>query len=65
MNIQLILERLLDNAYVKYNYDEAIMIAVNPKTSEVLGMVSRPTYNPENYQDYSEEVYNRLLSIKE
>ncbi|MBP3504737.1 MAG: stage V sporulation protein D [Bacilli bacterium] len=63
LNIQLILERLLDNAFVKYNYDEAIMIAVNPKTSEVLGMASRPTFNPENYLDYSEEVYNRNLPI--
>ena len=35
LDIQLILERLLNNAFAKYNYDEAIMIAVNPKTSEV------------------------------
>lgn len=63
LNIQLILERLLDNAFVKYNYDEAIMIAVNPKTSEVLGMASRPTFNPENYHNYEEEVYNRNLPI--
>ena len=63
LKIQLILERLLDNAYVKYNYDEAIMIAVNPKTSEVLGMASRPTFNPEKYLDYEEEVYNRNLPI--
>ena len=63
LNIQLILERLLDNAFVKYNYDEAIMIAVNPKTSEVLGMASRPTFSPENYLDYSEEIYNRNLPI--
>ncbi len=63
LNIQLILERLLDNAYVKYNYAEAIMIAVNPKTSEVLGMASRPTFSPENYLDYKEEVYNRNLPI--
>ena len=59
----MILERLLDNAFVKYNYDEAIMIAVNPKTSEVLGMASRPTFNPEKYQDYSIDVYNRNLPI--
>lgn len=63
LNIQMILERLLDNAFVKYNYDEAIMIAVNPKTSEVLGMASRPTFNPEKYQDYSIDVYNRNLPI--
>ena len=63
LNIQMILERLLDNAFVKYNYDEAIMIAVNPKTSEVLGMASRPTFNPEKYQDYSVDVYNRNLPI--
>ena len=63
LEIQLILERLLDNAFVKYNYDEAIMIAVNPKTSEILGMASRPTFNPEKYLDYQEEVYNRNLPI--
>ena len=63
LEIQLILERLLDNAFVKYNYDEAIMIAVNPKTSEVLGMASRPTFDPTNYQSYSQEVYNRNLPI--
>lgn len=63
LEIQLILERLLDNAFVKYNYDEAIMIAVNPKTSEVLGMASRPTFEPDNYQAYSEEIYNRNLPI--
>ncbi len=63
LNIQLILERLLDNAFVKYNYDEAIMIAVNPKTSEVLGMASRPTFEPDNYQAYNEEIYNRNLPI--
>ncbi|MBR6516549.1 MAG: stage V sporulation protein D [Bacilli bacterium] len=63
LEIQLILERLLDNAFVKYNYDEAIMIAVNPKTSEILGMASRPTFNPEKYLDYPEEVYNRNLPI--
>lgn len=63
LDIQLILERLLNNAYVKYNYDEAIMIAVNPKTSEVLGMASRPTFNPEHYKDYDESVYNRNLPI--
>ena len=63
LDIQLILERLLNNAYAKYNYDEAIMIAVNPKTSEVLGMASRPTFNPEYYQDYDESIYNRNLPI--
>jgi stage V sporulation protein D (sporulation-specific penicillin-binding protein) len=39
------------------------MIAVNPKTSEVLGMASRPTFNPEHYKDYDESVYNRNLPI--
>ncbi|HEX7063875.1 MAG TPA: penicillin-binding transpeptidase domain-containing protein, partial [Bacillales bacterium] len=34
-----------------------------PNTGEVLGMSSRPTFNPENYQDVPAEVYNRNLPV--
>lgn len=63
LNIQLSLERLLNNAQVRYNPDESIMIAINPKTSEVYGMASRPSFELDNYQSYPSEIYNRNLPI--
>lgn len=63
LNIQLSLERVLDNAYKKYTPDDALGLAIDPKTSEVLAMVSRPTFDLENYQDYPQEIYNRNLPI--
>ncbi len=53
----------LTNAMDKYNSDGAIAIAMNPDTGEILAMGSKPSFNPTNYQDYSEEVINRNLPI--
>ncbi|HET7628794.1 MAG TPA: stage V sporulation protein D [Bacillales bacterium] len=61
--IQAILERELNDAEVKYDPDQAMAIAVNPNTGEILGMASRPNFNPEHYQDVPTEVYNRNLPI--
>ena len=63
LDLQLSMERVLDNAMVRYNPEEIIALAINPQTSEILGMASRPTFNPRNYQDYPQEVYNRNLPI--
>ncbi|WP_053219766.1 stage V sporulation protein D [Virgibacillus senegalensis] len=61
--VQTIMERELDLAETKYNPDGAIAIAVDPKTGGVLGMSSRPTFDPEQYQDYDASVYNKNLPI--
>ncbi|SET30290.1 stage V sporulation protein D (sporulation-specific penicillin-binding protein) [Oceanobacillus limi] len=61
--VQTIMERELDLAVAKYNPDGALAIAVNPKTGGVLGMTSRPTFNPENYQEANPDIYNRNLPI--
>ncbi|MDX8044925.1 stage V sporulation protein D [Gracilibacillus sp. S3-1-1] len=61
--VQTIMERELDIAEEKYNPDGAIAIAVNPKDGSVLGMSSRPNFDPANYQEISAEVYNRNLPI--
>jgi len=61
--IQMIMERELDQAMVKYQPDHIISIAVDPNTGEVLAMASRPTYEPGNYQQYDSQVYNRNLPI--
>ncbi len=63
LDVQLSLERVLENAYLKYTPDDCLGLAIDPKTSEVLAMVSRPTFNLENYQAYPQEIYNRNLPI--
>ncbi|MBU9720447.1 MULTISPECIES: stage V sporulation protein D [Bacillaceae] len=57
--IQTIIERELDNAEAKYNPDGAIAIAMDPNTGEVLGMSSRPDYDPENFREVPPEIYNQ------
>lgn len=63
IDIQLALERVLDNAEVLYQPEELIGLVMDPKTSEILAMACRPTFDPENYQDYPQEIYNRNLPI--
>ena len=62
-SIQSIMERELDQAMVKFQANSALAIAMNPKTGEVLGMASRPGYEPADYQQYPSEIYNRNLPI--
>lgn len=61
--IQSSIERELDNAMTKYNADGAWAIAMDPNSGEVLGMASRPGFDPNNYQNYSIEEINRNLAI--
>ncbi|MBP1971077.1 stage V sporulation protein D (sporulation-specific penicillin-binding protein) [Virgibacillus natechei] len=61
--VQTIIERELDLAVSQYNPDQALAIAVNPKTGGVLGMSSRPTFNPENYQEVDASIFDRNLPI--
>ncbi|WP_100373297.1 stage V sporulation protein D [Bacillus sp. FJAT-45037] len=57
--VQTIMENHLDIAEATYNPDGAIAIAMNPNTGEVLGMSSRPHYDPENFRDVPPEIYNQ------
>ncbi|MFC2950200.1 stage V sporulation protein D [Virgibacillus sediminis] len=61
--VQTILERELDLVDSRYNPDGALAIAVNPKTGGVLGMSSRPNFDPENYQEVDADVFDRNLPI--
>ena len=61
--LQSSLERELDNAVSKYNPDQALGIAMNPKTGEILAISSRPNFSAANYQDYKVEEINRNLPI--
>ena len=63
LNIQKSLERELDNIVDMFTPDNALAIVMDPKTGEILGMASRPDYDPNNYQNYSSEVLSRNLPI--
>ena len=63
INIQNILERELSNSYQMYSAKEVSGIIINPNNGEILAIGNRPTYNNNNYQDYSQEIYNRLLPV--
>lgn len=62
-DVQSALERELNNAVSMYNPDQALGIVMNPNTGEILGLASRPAYNPNKYQDYSITDINRNLPI--
>ena len=61
--IQSSLERELNNIVSMFNPDMALAVVMDPNSGEVLGMSSRPTFDPNNYQDYDIETLNRNLPI--
>lgn len=61
--IQASLERELNNAVLKYNPDQALGIAMNPKTGEILAIASKPDFSPSEYKNYTVEEINRNLPI--
>ena len=62
-NIQVALERELDNVISKYSPDQALGLAVDPNTGEILAISSRPNFNPSEYKNYTTEIINRNLPI--
>lgn len=63
INIQKSIERELDNAVSMFNPDMALAVVIDPNTGEILGMSSRPSYDPNNYKNYSMETLSRNLPI--
>ena len=63
LELQQAVERELDNVINKYNPDQALAIAMDPNTGELLAISSRPNYNPNNYKSTSTEILNRNLPI--
>lgn len=63
LELQLIMDNIINNAIAKYDPDQVMGLMVSAKTGEVLAMTSYPYFDPANYQDYSAEVYNRILPI--
>lgn len=63
IDIQLAVEKELENASSKYSPEQALSLVMDPNTGEVLAMGSRPTFDSNNYQEYDLEIINRNLPI--
>lgn len=62
-DIQTSIERELDNIAKAFTPDHALAVAMDPNTGEILGMSSRPNFDPNNYKKYDTETLNRNLPI--
>ena len=63
IDIQLALEKELENASAKYNPDESLAMVMDPNTGEIIAMGSNPTFDSNNYKDFDLETINRNLPI--
>lgn len=57
--IQHFVERELDKIMIESKPKGATIIAMDPKTGEILAMANRPDYNPNHWQDANPDVYNK------
>ena len=61
--IQFIVEQELDRAMAENNPVAITCIAMDPRTGEVLAMATRPSYNPNRFWDYDQEIWkNKAVS---
>jgi len=50
-DIQFLVEVTLDGAIKQYGADSGTIIVMNPRSGEILGMASYPTFDPNRYQE--------------
>ena len=63
LTIQQVMERELLQAMQRYDADQAIGIAMNPNTGEILALSSFPTYDPADFKNVDSTIYNRNLPV--
>ncbi|WP_079525956.1 penicillin-binding transpeptidase domain-containing protein [Solibacillus isronensis] len=63
VEVQKVIERELSQAMTKYNAKQALAIAMNPKTGEILALSSYPTYDPSKFEEVESSIYNRNLPV--
>jgi cell division protein FtsI/penicillin-binding protein 2 len=56
--IQYILEQELKNGIEKYGAESGYAGIIDPKTGAILAMSAFPTYDPQHYQDFKDNLYN-------
>ncbi|WP_066634757.1 stage V sporulation protein D [Desulfolucanica intricata] len=62
-SIQYFVERELDKVVAEYNPKNAVIIVMNPKTGEILGMGSRPTFNSNDWSSAPQSSWDRNPAI--
>jgi cell division protein FtsI (penicillin-binding protein 3) len=63
VNVQYILEEI-SRRTLEENKAEAVMfLAMDPRTGDILGSASLPNYDPNNFKDYGESVWNNRPAI--
>ncbi|MBR1552665.1 MAG: PASTA domain-containing protein [Schwartzia sp.] len=61
--VQFMVEEVLDEAMVETQPHSVTALVMRPKTGEILAMASRPSYNPNHFEDYPMENWsNRAVS---
>ncbi|MBN2073380.1 MAG: penicillin-binding protein 2 [Actinobacteria bacterium] len=55
--IQFMAQKELEEVTVQYEAQKAIAVVMDPNTGEVFAMASYPGFDPNDYQDYEEELY--------
>lgn len=61
--VQGFVENAMNNLDAKYKPKHAAIIVMNPQTGAILGMSSRPTYNPNHYATASAEALNNNWAV--
>ncbi|MFJ7738461.1 stage V sporulation protein D [Lysinibacillus sp. NPDC097287] len=63
VDAQKVVERELSQAMDRYDADQALAIAMDPNTGEILALSSYPTFHPAEYQSVEQSIYNRNLPV--
>lgn len=63
IGLQQIVEKHLTNAFLKYEAKQALAIAMDPNTGEILALSSLPSFDPNNYQESDPALYNQNLPV--
>lgn len=63
LELQKIVERELSQAMLQYDADQALAIAMNPNSGEILALASFPTYDPTKFSEVDSSIYNRNLPV--
>lgn len=62
-DIQDIVERELNNAYDIYHPEGIWALAMNPQNGDILAISSKPDFDPNDYQNSSQDIYNHNIPI--
>ncbi len=62
-SIQFIVQNKLEQAVKRYGAKQGSVVVMNPQTGGILGMVSYPSYDPEKFNQFDEELFkNPIIS---